>query len=123
MKNVLYLEDEDEGFTNELKRVISHKDMKDTDDYNKDEIGIKDPYLNMELVTRHDNGEGLNHAQVKQRAVDNEWRPMGIPNNNPLLDHRKYEVEFLDRRIEILIANIIANNLLAHVNYDGHRHL
>ena len=39
---------------NELKRVISLEDMKDTDDYNKDKIGIEDPYLNMELRMRHE---------------------------------------------------------------------
>ena len=97
--------------------------MKNADDYNKDEIGIKDPYLNMEFVTRHDNEEGLHHPRIKRRDVNNEGRPMGTPNNNPFLDQRKYEVELLDRRIDILTANIIDKNLLEQVDDDGHRHL
>ena len=48
---------------------------------------------------------------------------MGRPHNNPLLDHRQYEVEFLDGRTEILTANIIDDNLLAQVYDDGHSHI
>ena len=123
MRNVLILEDEDEEFTNELKKAISHEDMKYANDYNKDEIGIEDPYLNMELGMRHKNEEGLHHARVKHREIYNEGIPIGTPNKNPLLEHQKYEVEFLDGRIDILTANIIADNLLAQVDDNGHLHL
>ena len=47
--NKIYLEDEDEEFTNKLRQVISHEDMKDADNYSGKEIGIEDPYLNMDL--------------------------------------------------------------------------
>ena len=46
-KNVVYLEDEDEEFVTEFKRAIDNEDVKDADDDNSNEIGIKDPYLNM----------------------------------------------------------------------------
>ena len=77
----------------------------------------------MELGIRLTDEEPLQHARVKRRAVDDEGRPLGVPSNNPLLDHRQYEVEFLDGRTEVLTANIIAENLLAQVDDEGHCHL
>ena len=101
-----------------FKRVIGHKDVKNADYDNSNEIGIKDPYLNMELGIRHDNKEGMHHARVKRMVVDKEGRPVGSIHNNPLLDHCHYGVESLDGRTEILTANIIAENLLLHVDDD-----
>ena len=43
--------------------------------------------------------------------------------NNLLLDTRLYEVEYLDGSSEVLSANILAENILAQVDKDGHRHL
>ena len=76
----------------------------------------------MELGIRRDD-EGLHHARVKRRAVDQDGRPIGRPSNNPLLDSRRYEVEYLDGTTEVLTANIIAENLLAQVDDQGHCHL
>ena len=76
----------------------------------------------MELGIRRDD-EGLHHTRVKQRAVDQDGRPIRRPSNNPLLDSRRYEVEYLDGTTEVLTANIIAENLLAQVDDQGHRHL
>ena len=75
----------------EFKREINHKDAKDADDDNRNEIKIEDPYLNMELGIRYDDEEGLHHARVKRRAVDQEGRPVERPHNNTLLYHRQYE--------------------------------
>jgi hypothetical protein len=52
-----------------------------------------------------------------------EGRPIGRPSTNPLLDSRQYEVEFMDGEIEILTANIIAENLLAQVDEEGRRQM
>ena len=40
--------------------------------------------------------DSIQYASVKRRAVDDEGRPKGVAHNNPLLDMRQYEVEFLD---------------------------
>ena len=48
---------------------------------------------------------------------------MGVANNNPILDTRQYEVEFLDGQVEILTANIIAENIIAQADNEGHYHL
>ena len=122
-KRVLSLRDEDQEFLDEYQRIIDNETLKHADDYEDVEIGHDDPYLNMELGIRLTDEEALQHARVKRRAVDEEGKPIGIPSNNPLLDHRQYEVEFLDGRTEVLTANIIAENLLAQVDNEGHRHL
>ena len=107
----------------EFKQVLNHKDVKDADDDNSNNIVIEDPCLNMELVIQHDDKEGMHHARFKQRAVDQGGRPVGRTHNNPLLYHRQYEVEFLDGRTEILTADIISENLLAQVVDNRNRHL
>ena len=68
----------------------------------------------MELGIRRDD-EGLHHARVKQRAVDQDGRPIGIPSNNLLLDSRRYEVEYLYGTTEVLTANIIAENFCSSI--------
>ena len=99
--------------------------LEGSDDHPDDhpsEYGIEDAYLGMELGIRRDE-EGLHHARVKRRAVDDDNRPIGRPSNNPLLDSRQYEVEYIDGTTDVLTANIIAENLLAQVDDKGHRHL
>ena len=116
---ILSLENEDEEFLAEFNRVIKGDDLTKSNDH---EYGVEDSYLNMELGIRR-NDEGLYHARVKRRAVDQDGKPIGRPSNNPLLDSRQYEVEYSDGTNEILTANIIAENLLAQVDDQGHRHL
>ena len=114
---LLSLEDENEEFIEEYGRVISDKDLDDADD----EYGVEDPYLNMELgIRRGEEGE-REFAVVKKRAVDQDGRPIGVSNSNPLLDSRRYEVEFIDGRTDVFAANTIAENLLAQVDDDGRR--
>ena len=64
--------------------------------------------------------DGLMHAIVKRRKLDDEGKDVGNMNNNPLLDTRAYEVEFSDSTTEFLTANIIAKNILAQVDEEGH---
>ena len=118
---VLSLENEDEEFIKEFRRIIDNKNIKDVEDLrSNDEIGETDTYLNMELGL-HRNEEMMQKARVKRRAVDQEGKPIGIANSNPLLDSRQYEVEYLDGGTEILTANIIAENILAQVDEYGQR--
>ena len=55
--------------------------------------------------------------------VDDEGKPVGIANDNPILDLRQYEVEFLDGETEIMTANLIAKIFLAQVDDNGHIHM
>ena len=60
-------------------------------------------------------------AHVKQRATGDDGKLLGRAHNNPLLDTRQYEVQFVDGHKEVLTANIIAENPIAQVDKDGHR--
>ena len=102
------LENEDEAFQEEFNRVISNDDIKDVEDMGAAEYGIVDPYLNMELAINRGDEEGFHHARVKRRAVDDDGKPVGRPNNNPILDSRQYQIEYLDGHIETMTANLIA---------------
>ena len=42
---------------------------------------------------------------------------------NPILDIRQYEVEFLDGETEVMTVNLIAKNILAQVDDNGHVHM
>lgn len=55
------------------------------------------------------------------RAINNDGKPIGIANNNPLLDSRQYEGEFLADSVEILTANTITENFLGQVDKESHQ--
>ena len=77
-------------------------------------------YANMELGLLRRDDDGLMHAIVNICNLDDEFKDAGTMNKNPMLDTRVYEVEFADGTTEFITANIIANNLLAQVNEEGH---
>ena len=129
--NRLSLDENDKEFMQEYRGI--NKDS--YSDENEGEVaGGKEPnieptldsfdgYLNMELgMPRGEDGE-IEHAVVKRRAVDHLGEPIGIANNNPLLDTRQYDIEYLDGTIETFTTNLIAENILAQVDEDGHRQL
>ena len=118
--NRLSLNEEDDEFAEEFKRVISDSSIPDAEEYTPDTF---DGYLNMEIGLPRGQDDELLHAKVKRRAVDEDGKPVGKASNNPLTDTRQYEVEFDDGSIEILSANIIAENILAQVDEEGHRQM
>ena len=76
----------------------------------------------MELTLARNDGSELVDAKVRrQLQQDKEGKPIGNAHHNPLLDSRKYEVEYADGQVEELTANIIAENLIAQVDEEGHR--
>ena len=74
----------------------------------------------MELALPRD-GEGPEFAKVTKRLRDKDGLPIGTANDNPILDSRLYEVEYLDGHKASLAANAIAENLFAQVDDDGNR--
>lgn len=75
-----------------------------------------DQFLQMEVgLSTGEDGE-RESAIVKRCAVDLDGKPVGIYNPNPILDSSLYEVEYLDGMVEIMLANLIAENLLAQVD-------
>jgi hypothetical protein len=76
----------------------------------------------MELALPRD-GDGPEFARVKKRLRDKEGNPIGVSHDNPILDTRMFEVEFLDGHTAAMTANAITENLFAQVDQDGHRQL
>ena len=60
---------------------------------------------------------------VRRRVKDDDGKPIGLRHSNPVLDTRSYEVEFADGSTEVYTANLIAENLFAQVDSEGHEHL
>jgi hypothetical protein len=112
--------EEDGDFAEEFNRLFDNGDVPEADDvFDPDSY---DHYLNMELAI--DRGaEYPEYAKVTKRLKDHRGNPIGTANNNPILDTRMYEVEFVDGHKQALSANVIAENMFASVDEEGHRHL
>ena len=110
----------DEEFREEFERVFNSDDVMEADDVTPDTLD--DTYLNMELALPRD-GDGPEFARVTKRLRDKDGIPIGTANDNPILDSRIYEVEYLDGHRAALAANTIAANMFAQVDDEGHRTL
>ena len=64
-------------------------------------------------------GENKKSIVKKQKRVP-DGLPMGVRNNNPLLDSREYEVEFPDGATDTFTANLISENMMSQVDAEGH---
>ena len=122
--NKLSAESIDQEFIDDFNKVISDESLPNIDDqkdqtYDSDEDG----YVNMEIGLPRGNDNELMHATVKRRKLNQEGQTTGQSNKNPILDTRLYEVEFIDGTIEAITANVIAENLLAQVDSEGHRQM
>ena len=69
--------------------------------YSQDTI---DQYLGAEVNMPV--GDGHIRATVKKRKKDDEGKPIGKGNNNPILDTRLYEVEYSDGTLKEIQGNI-----------------
>ena len=98
--------EEDPDFIEEFQNVVSDPEIPDEDDSFTPDI-FDDTYLNMEIALPRGGGdpEDVQFAKVTKRLRDAEGRPIGTVSNNPLLDTREYEVEFLDGHVESMSAN------------------
>ena len=76
----------------------------------------------MNLGLTHGPSDELQQAKVKKRIIDDDGKPVGIANKNPLLDLRQQEVEFLDGESEVMTANLIAENIISRTDDEGHVH-
>lgn len=65
-------------------------------------------------------GEKIMRGEIIRRKQDQNGRPVGVRNANPILDTREYEVQFPDGTVQSYIANSIAENLYSQVDAEGH---
>ena len=78
--------------------------------------------MNMEVSLPQDT-EGPGFDRVNKRLKDANGLPIVTANENPILDTRVYEVEYVDGNKASLTANAIAKNIFAQVDDEGNRHL
>ena len=68
-------------------------------------------YLNMELAVPRGDNPNPQYAKVMKRLRDADGIPIGMANENSILDSHMYEVEYQDGMKASLVANYIAENL------------
>ena len=112
--------EEDDDFATEFNCVFDNEDVAEADDeFDPDSF---DHYLNMELSIDR-GGDHPQFARVTKRLKDHEGKPIGTAHQNSILYTRMYEVKYADGYKQALAANIIAENMFASVDKEGHRHL
>jgi hypothetical protein len=114
-------DDKDENFAKTFGEVILDAKISEADkDFTPDTFN--DAYWNKKIAV----ARGANEVQLRKvtkRLRDADGRPIGTTNDNPLLDTRKYAVEFRDGRVESVSANLIAQNLYSQLDDKGKRHI
>ena len=110
----------DPDFNDEFNKIFNDNSIKEADEYTEETLD--DTYLNMEVALPRDS-DGPEYAKVTKRLRDANGLPIGTANDNPILDTRLYEVEYLDGYRTSLAANAIAENLFSQVDEEGNRHV
>ena len=90
-----------------IKKVFNNPDVKEIDNIFTSNSYYQ--YVNMKLTL--DQG-GYRHelSRVKKRLKYANVRPIGVANDNPILDSRIYEVEYNDSHTASLAANPSVDN-------------
>ena len=116
------LKESDKDFREEFFKIYQDEELKESkDNIISSSPGIADStMLQMELALPRD-GDGPELARVKRRKKDSEGNLIGTANENPILDTRVFEVEFIDGHTAAMTANAIAENLFSQVDQEGHR--
>ena len=113
--------EDDEDLREEFYRIYQDKDIPEADGVFTPEI-LDDTYMNMEVALPRDT-EGPDFACVTKRLKDTNGLPIGTENDDPILDTRVHEVEYVDGHKASLTANAIAQNMFAQVDDKGNRHV
>ena len=108
--------DEDPDFAEEFHQVISNNELKEADETFTP--NVYNTYLNMELAIPQGDSLKPRLARFTKQLKDANGLPNWLANENPILDTRMYEVEYLDGERTSLAANNIAENLFAQIDDD-----
>ena len=77
-----------------------------------------DEYLGAKIMIPQ--GNDRVPGRVTKRIKGDDGRPIGKRDNNWIKDTRKYEVEFADGTTQEYYANVLAENMFAQVDSEGH---
>ena len=111
---------DDLDYLDEFHNVVSNPEVPEADQQFTPDV-FDDRYLNMELALPHGEEATPQYAKVTKRLRDANGIPIGTADDNPILDTRMYEVEFMDGTKQSLSANYIAENVFAQVDQEGNR--
>ena len=100
----------DPNFAEEFAQTFDNPDVPEADDeFDPDSY---DSYLNMDLALERDDTTP-EFVKVTKCMKDGAGNSIGTAHDNPILDTRLYEVEYLDGHKAAMSASIIAENILS----------
>ena len=91
--------------------------MPDADDFDADAF---DAYISAQVLLPE--GDGYVSGKVVTRKHDLDGNPVGVRNQNPILDTRVYNVEFPDGHVSEYSANVIAECIYSQVDEEGRQY-
>ena len=110
------LNDDDE--MDVLVESPNHEDILDSTGRILEQQPAFDKIINAEVMIQ--NGDEMAMGKVARRSLDADGRTTGTYHDNPFLNTITYNVEFPDGQVREYSANIIAENMLTHVDSDGY---
>ena len=102
--------------------VVSNNENKEADDEFTPDT-YDDRYLNMELVVPRGDNPNPQYTTVTKRLRDANGIPIGMVNENLILDSRMYEVEYQHGTRASLAASYVAEKLFTQEDQEGNRHV
>ena len=114
--------DRNPDFWEEFRHVVFNEEVTEADDdFLPDVYG--DTYLRMNLALPKRGEPEPQCNRVTKRLRNANGLPIGKASDNPILDTRMYEVEYLDGEKYALSANVIAENMFAQIDEEGNIHV
>ena len=113
--------EEDEEFAEEFQQLCDNEGVPEADD-NFDPNSCNH-HLKMESAVDTAGHKVPQFAKVTKRLKDHCGNPMGTAHSNPILDTRMCKVKFAHGSKQVMAANVIAENMFASVDKEGHQHL
>ena len=106
------------NFKEELNKLFNNPYVKEADNGFIDDSD--DQYINMELRLNR-GGDRPEFAIFKKILKDKNCKPIGVANDNPILDSHIYKLEYNDGHTTYLASNIIEENLFAPFDQSGNQ--
>ena len=114
--------DSNPNFHEESIHIVSNEEVAEDDNEFLPDV-YDDTQLSMELDLPKRGQPEPHFAHVTKCLRVANGIPISKASDNPILDTRMYEVEYVDGKKYALSANLIAENMFAHIYEEGNRHM
>ena len=98
--------------------AVPEADLIDAAGKHVNQQSVTDLLINAQIYLPQ--GGKLSMGKVIHHAVDKHGKLIGTYNDNPILNSHLYEVEFPDGEVKELAANVLAENFMSQVDFNGH---